>query len=100
MNDVDDDATADLPPSLKLLRGMVLALTGVMIVGFIVLVALFVTRFGTAPPPLPETVTLPDGEVARAVTLGSDWIAVVTDSDAILIFDRASGTLRQRVEIE
>ncbi len=77
-----------------------LTLTGVMIAGFIVLVVLFVTRFGVAPPPLPETVALPDGEVARAVTLGTDWIAVVTESDVILVFDRATGTLRQRVEIE
>ena len=77
-----------------------LTLTGVMIAGFIVLVVLFVTRFGTTPPPLPDSVALPDGEVARAVTLGTDWIAVVTESDVILIFDRASGALRQRVEIE
>lgn len=89
-----------MPPSLKLLRAMVFALLAVMIVGFIVLVSVFVTRFGAAPPPLPETVALPEGETARAVTLGSDWIGVVTESDAILIFDRASGALRQRIEIE
>ena len=89
-----------MPPSLKLLRAMVFALMAVMIVGFIVLVSVFVTRFGATPPPLPDRVALPDGETARAVTLGSDWIAVVTDSDRILIFDRETGGLRQTVEIE
>ncbi len=79
---------------------MVFALMAVMIVGFIVLVSVFVTRFGATPPPLPESVTLPAGETARAVTLGADWIAIVTESDTILIFDRATGNLRQTVNIE
>ena len=79
---------------------MVMTLLGVMIAGFIVLVILFVTRFGAAPPPLPDSVSLPEGETARAVTLGPDWIAIVTESDTILIFDRASGEMRQRVEID
>ena len=43
---------------------MVFALTGVMIAGFIVLVGLFVTRFGVTPPPLPDSVALPAGETA------------------------------------
>lgn len=80
---------------------MVLTLTGVMIVGFIVLVVLFVTRFGATPDiALPDTITLPDGETAAAVTLGRGWYAVVTDAGDILIFDAETGALRQRVTID
>lgn len=48
---------------------------------------------------LPETVALPDGVRAEAVTFGAGWYAVVTDADTILIFDSATGALRQSVEI-
>ena len=46
-----------------------------------------------------ETVALPDGVRAEAVTFGAGWYAVVTDADTILIFDSATGALRQSVEI-
>ena len=49
---------------------------------------------------LPDRVTLPDGAEARAFTQGTDWFAVVTDGDEILIYDRATGALRQRVAVE
>jgi len=42
---------------------------------------------------------LPDGTVATAFTRGPDWYAVVTGNDEILIFDAATGQLRQSVEI-
>lgn len=80
---------------------MVFALTGVMIVGFIVLVVLFVTRFGATPQiTLPDTITLPDGTEAAAFTVAPGWYAVVTTGDEILIFDRDTGALRQRVQVE
>ncbi len=106
--DMDDDTP--LRPedarTLRFLKRLVTTLTATMIAGMAVLVVLFATRF-PAPGPgatgvaatLPDTVALPHGETARAVTLGSDWIAVVTDRDEILILDRASGALRQRVAI-
>lgn len=90
----------DLPPSLRLLRGMVFVLTGVMILGFIVLVALFVTRFNASAVPLPDSITLPDGTTATAFTQGTDWYAVVTDGDDILIYDRATGALRQQIALD
>ena len=74
-----------------------------MIVGFIVLIGLFVTRLGSAPRPalpLPETIALPDGASARAFTQGDTWYAVVTSDDEILIYDRAIGALIQTVQIE
>ena len=84
------------------LRRLVTVLTGVMIVGFLVLIALFVTRlWGTAPAiPLPDTITLPDGTTPTAFTRGSNWYAVVTDEDQILIFDANSGDLRQIIQVE
>jgi len=88
--------------SLRLLRVLVTVLTAVMIVGFIILIGFLVTRFPGAKttPTLPEAISLPDGAKAEAFTQGLDWYAVVTDADEILIYDRATGTLRQRVMIE
>ncbi len=81
------------------MRLLVTTLTAVMIAGLVVLVVLFVTRFPDPRPTLPETVTLPDGAAALAVTFGAGWYAVVTDDERILIFDAPSGELRQEVEI-
>ena len=87
--------------SLKLLRTLVTVLMVVMICGFIVLIAFLVTRFPERNGPvLPEAVVLPDGTHAEAVTLGRGWAAIVTDDDRILIFDPATGALRQEVAIE
>ena len=52
------------------------------------------------PGPLSvEQVTLPDGATASAFTIGTDWFAVVTEDDQILIFDQVTGTLRQTVTL-
>lgn len=72
----------------------------VMIGGLLVIVALFVIRFSSSRPVLPDSISLPDGTKAEAFTIGKDWYAVVTDDNKILIFDRASGTLRQTIAIE
>ena len=95
-----DDMDDLLPPMLKLLKWLVIGLTATMIVGLIVLITLFVTRFPSAAPTLPDYVVLPDGENAVAVTRGRDWIAVVTEGDEILILAPDGRTLRQRVTIE
>lgn len=75
-------------------------LTIVMIAGVLTIVALLVIRL-QAPQvaPLPAEITLPDGAAASTFTQGRDWYAVVTDADEILIYDRQSGALRQRVQI-
>lgn len=70
-----------------------------MIGGFLVLVAAILVRLNAAPLPLPDSIALPDGAVATAFTQGSDWFAVVTDDDRILIYDRLTGALRQTVAI-
>ncbi len=92
----------ELPPSLRLLKRLVTALTITMIVGVITVVGLLVTRMpdfsATMTPALPENLTLPAGATATAVTMGLGWIAVVTTQDQILIFG-TDGKLRQTVSI-
>ena len=90
-----------LPPSLRFLKALVTVLTLTLIGGVITITALIVTRMPSmgAAPALPGGVTLPQGASARAVTFGSGWHAVVTTDDRILIFDAATGALRQEVAI-
>lgn len=71
-----------------------------MLVGLVTLVTLFVTRFPSSTPPLPERITLPDGTTPTAFTRGAGWLAVVTDADEILIYDPDGTTLRQRIRID
>ena len=87
------------PGNLRFLRILVTTLMAVMIGGLVILIVLFVTRFPDPRPTLPDTITLPAGVAAQAVTFGPGWFAVVTDDNRILIFDQSSGALRQEVEI-
>ena len=88
------------PPEVRFLKLLTGTLAVVMTLGIMAIVALLALRLpGTAPaPPLPETIALPDGLTAEAVTLGRDFIAVVA-GDEILIYDRDGGRLRQRVTL-
>ena len=70
-----------------------------MILGFLVLIGALVIRLNANPLPLPDRISLPNGVTALAFTQGTDWFAVVTDDDKILIYNRATGTLRQAVDI-
>lgn len=98
VNSSDDDQT--LPPQLKYLKRLVTALSVVMIVGFVVLIAALVIRLYADPLPLPDRITLPTGVSAQAFTQGTDWFAVVTSDDRILIYDRASSSLRQTITLD
>ena len=87
------------PALVKYLRILVTVLTVTMIVGFLVIVVLFVTRFpGAFGPKLPDEITLPEGATATAFTRGDNWFAIVTEDDRILIYDLA-GTVLQEVTI-
>ena len=93
-------APEGLPPSLRLLKGLVIVLMITMIVGVITVVGLLVTRMPkvSAPIVVPDGLALPAGTKAMAVTMAESWIAVVTDDNRILIFGR-DGTLRQEVPL-
>lgn len=90
------------PKHLRLLRRMVMALLGVMILGFLILIIMLVMylRPGDEKLPLPDAILLPDGTTAEAFTQGPDWFAIVTTDRRILIYDRVSGKLRQTMDIE
>lgn len=89
-----------LPPQLIYLKRLVTALAVVMIAGFLVLIGSLVIRLNADPLPLPDRITLPQGVTAVAFTQGTDWFAVVTSDNRIVIFDRATGAQRQSVAIE
>ena len=86
---------------VRYLRLLVSVLTATMILGFLVIVALFVIRFSEATPiAVPDRITLPDGTIPMAYTKGNGWYAVVTADNQILIFDAQSGVMRQTIEID
>ncbi len=91
----------ELPPSLRFLKRLVTVLTVTMIAGVITVVALLVTRMPRlgAGPTLPPSLSLPEGLTATAVTIGTGWIAVVTNQNHILIFDM-TGKLQQDLTID
>ena len=97
---MQQDAPGEVPPQLRWLKWLVAAMGVAMIACFVVLMIALVIRLNADPLPLPERISLPEGESARAFTQGPDWFAVVTDADRILIYNRATGSLRQTVEIE
>lgn len=107
MGRAPEDGQGDRPPpELRYLKTLVTTLTVVMIAGLLTMIALFVTRLPgpgaptAALPPLPETITLPEGARALSFTLGRGWIGVATDDDRLLIYDAETGALRQSVQIE
>ena len=79
-----------------------IVLTLTMIVGVITVVGLLVTRMPDGKSgslPLPQSLHLPDGATAQAVTMGSGWIGVVTTDNRLLIFG-ADGALRQEIAVQ
>jgi len=98
-----DNAPEDQPPepaNLRFLRRLVTVLTVTMIAGVILITSLIVIRFNQSAAPLPDTIILPNGGSATSFTQARTWYAVVTESDEILIFDRASGQLVQTIQID
>jgi len=68
-----------------------------MIVGVITIVGLLVTRMPSgAAPVLPESLTLPEGAQAEAVTVGADFVLVVTTDGRVLVYGR-NGTFRREI---
>ena len=101
MNDPSEPVdNIEEPGNLRFLRLLVTILTGVMIAGVVVVVALLVTRLSGDTPQVPDDLTLPEGVEPQAVTFGDGWIAVVTTDQRIVIFDRTTGKIRQTVTLD
>jgi len=100
MSDTPD--AEGLPPALRFPKALVIILMITMIAGLIAVVTLLVTRLPdpNAAPHLPEGLALPAGAVPAAVTLGTGWVAVVTEDNRILIFLTADGRLLQEVKVD
>ena len=85
--------------TLKFLRLLVTVLTATMILGLLVIIALFVIKFSETRPPLPDRIVLPAGTRAVAFTQSDTWYAVVTQDNRILIYSPTTGTLLQEIEV-
>lgn len=83
-----NESEVALPPSVVLLKWLVIGLTASMIGGVIAVVWLLVTRLPNpnAQPQLPQGLILPEGVTPQAVTFGKGWIAVVGSDDHIRLF--------------
>lgn len=87
--------------NIVLLRRLVTALAGVMALGMVVIVALMVSRLLQEPVlPLPETLKLPEGETASAITVTRDFYLVVTETGEVLVYDRETVALKQRLALD
>lgn len=95
-----NESEVALPPSVVLLKWLVIGLTASMIAGVIAVVWLLVTRLPNpnAQPALPAGLILPEGVAPRAVTFGTGWIAVVDSDDHIRIFG-TDGTPWQEIQV-
>jgi len=108
MDDTPIEDPGTPPPGLdgtvRFLKILVTTLTVTTIVGLIVLISVIVMRvqdMGAQSAPIAfDQLTLPDGAAAVGYTKGRDWHAVVTDDDRILIFDTATGALRQEITVK
>ena len=89
------------PANLKLLRRLVTTLMAVMILGFVVLIGLFVMRFSgpsETAPVWPAEITAPDGATIIGLSKTPEFYAVITDQNQILIYD-LNHTLTQTIEL-
>ena len=108
MDDTPIEDPGTPPPGLdgtvRFLKILVTTLTVTTIVGLIVLISVIVMRVqemdAQSAPIAFDQLTLPDGATAVGYTKGRDWHAIVTDDDRILIFDTATGALRQEITVK
>ncbi len=107
MSDDIPDHQPDMPePSgLRKLRVIVTLLTATMIIGILAIFFLIFYKIMQPAVPdlaLPETLEIPEGETAQAITQGRDWIAIVTidaeGQERIRILD-VDGSPRQVVDL-
>ena len=96
------------PPRLRRLRLLVTVLTATMILGLIIIIgSIVITLTGSRDKvtvKLPETLDLPQGEIAQAITAGKGWIGAVTTAQdgtqSFHILEPDTGKLRQSIKIQ
>lgn len=102
---MDEPQDDNWPASLNWLKRLVIALAGVMIAGFILLIAMLLRSLNAPTVALPDQVSLPQGMQAEGLTAGRGWYAVVTAPDDtgvqhIVIYDAATGAIRSQFAID
>jgi hypothetical protein len=70
-------------------------LAGVMIIGFVIIVCVFVINFRKSPTLIPTALELPSNVNPIAYTQTTNWYAIVTDDDEILIFDNTGNEIQK-----
>ena len=76
------------------------ALAVVMITGFVMLIVTLVIRLNAPTVSVPEDISLPDGQIAQAVTFGDGWYAVVTTDQYLYIFQANTGEVLHEIQIK
>jgi hypothetical protein len=88
------------PANLRFLRRLVTALTFTMIIGLVAIFTIIVMQFSkTIDVSGISSIELPEGVTASTYTKGSDWYAIVTTTDQILIYNTSDQSLRQTIQI-
>ncbi|QBX34519.1 hypothetical protein E4191_07180 [Paracoccus liaowanqingii] len=83
-------------PELRFLKTLVTGLTLIMGVGMVAVVALLWMRLNQPVlPDLPSSIVLPEGVRPAAITFATDRIVVVTQTDQVLVYDRAGEPVGQ-----
>ena len=92
------------PKNLKFLRLLVIVLTITMICGIITLVLVIVIKMpnynNTESMQLPVEIILPDNMKVETFSIGSNHYLIVTKNDEVLIYDRRTNILEQRIKIK
>jgi len=86
-------------PTIKFLKLLVTVLAGVMIIGFVIIVSLFILNFRTSHIPIPATIELPSSASPVAYTQTKNWYAIITDQDEIFIYDKAGNQI-QKIKVD
>ena len=93
-------ATPPEVPHLRFLKLMVGGLAVAMVLGLGAIVTILWLRLSApALPDLPESVSLPEGSTAEAVTFARDRLIVVTNRGEVLVFG-SDGVLQQQVVLD
>ncbi len=86
-------------PTIKFLKLLVTVLAGVMIIGFVIIVSLFILNFRTSSIPMPAKIELPSSVSPVAYTQTKNWYAIITDQDEIFIYDKAGNQI-QKIKVD